>query len=62
MIMTLIPLLGRLLISTSLILFLRLSIVPSFGTYSSVSSFCLNLCAYFYVLWCMTDSLVQEMS
>ena len=33
-----------------LVLFLRFCLVPSFGTYSSVSSFYLILCAYFYML------------
>ena len=48
-IITLNPFLNCLFIHR-LVLFLRFCLVPSFGTYSSVSSICLILCAYFCVL------------
>ena len=35
--------------SFCLVLSLRFCFIPLFGTYSSVSSFCLILCVYFYI-------------
>ena len=48
MIMTFNSLLGRLFLLPSVLL--RFYLVPLFGIYSSVTSFCCTLCFYFYVL------------
>ena len=61
MTITLNSVLGRLLTSTSFSSFLEIFVLSIFlGMYSSVSSFCLILCLYFYVLGRSVTSPILE--